>query len=377
MLNLSNTGDTIHFTRSFELTSASSGISQLFTATGNTIIMDGRISTGYQGYVDYADGSSVSIGRTGVITAEIAMLFSCDDISVVNRGTINAPYMGIVVNGDGARIRNDGFISANYGISLNDGSAVVVNARNGRIEGYSNGFLSDCDESEKVVVTNHGSVTSGYFAAKGGDEDNTVISDGKMIGDIDLGDGTNLVDLRNGKFRGEIVGGSGDDQLITDNARYQLVEVQAQGYDSVIASVSYTLSDNVEQLTLTGKTAISAIGSAGDNWLFGNAAENTLSGMNGNDKLDGRGGDDRLTGGAGFDIFVFGKAHGKDTIMDFVDDVDRLDLNNWIRTNNFDQIMSHVHDSDRGAVIRFDHQSVTLVDVDKIDLSEGDFLLTI
>ncbi|MDD1458293.1 M10 family metallopeptidase C-terminal domain-containing protein, partial [Dolichospermum sp. ST_sed7] len=53
--------------------------------------------------------------------------------------------------------------------------------------------------------------------------------------------------------------------------------------DTLSASVTTTLPANVENLTLTGTTAINGTGNAGNNILQGNSANNTLTGLNGND----------------------------------------------------------------------------------------------
>ncbi|MEA5579222.1 SBBP repeat-containing protein, partial [Anabaena sp. UHCC 0451] len=53
--------------------------------------------------------------------------------------------------------------------------------------------------------------------------------------------------------------------------------------DTLTASVTTTLPTNVENLTLTGTTAINGTGNAGDNVFKGNSANNTLTGLNGND----------------------------------------------------------------------------------------------
>lgn len=84
----------------------------------------------------------------------------------------------------------------------------------------------------------------------------------------------------------------------------QVTELANQGTDHVISSVSYVLSDNVENLTLTGTAATSGIG---------NALNNRLTGNQGNNLLNGGGGDDIVRGGAGDDI-VKGDA-GDDTLM--------------------------------------------------------------
>ncbi|WP_413174688.1 Calx-beta domain-containing protein [Anabaena azotica] len=53
--------------------------------------------------------------------------------------------------------------------------------------------------------------------------------------------------------------------------------------DTLSASVTTTLPAGVENLTLTGATAINGTGNANNNVLRGNSANNTLAGLNGND----------------------------------------------------------------------------------------------
>ena len=72
------------------------------------------------------------------------------------------------------------------------------------------------------------------------------------------------------------------------------------------SAASYTLTSDVENLTLTGAAAINGLGNALDNVILGNAAGNTLAGMDGNDTLNGGAGDDVLNGGAGDDVLIGG-----------------------------------------------------------------------
>ena len=70
----------------------------------------------------------------------------------------------------------------------------------------------------------------------------------------------------------------------------------------------------------------SLFGEAGHDRLFAGEGDDTLDGGTGRDLLLGGEGNDRLTGGAGADTFVFGPDHGDDTITDFADGEDLIDL---------------------------------------------------
>ena len=77
------------------------------------------------------------------------------------------------------------------------------------------------------------------------------------------------------------------------------------------ASVTTTLPANVENLTLTGTTAINGTGHAGNNVFTGNSANNTLAGLNGNDTYS----------------FVAKTALGTDTIIETITGgIDTLDF---------------------------------------------------
>lgn len=92
-----------------------------------------------------------------------------------------------------------------------------------------------------------------------------------------------------------LLGGYGDDTYIVDNVNDVVTEYSWQGNDVVIASVTYSLGEEVEELTLTGSSAINGVGNALYNILRGNSAANTL---------DGGLGIDTLIGGGGNDIYV-------------------------------------------------------------------------
>ena len=72
----------------------------------------------------------------------------------------------------------------------------------------------------------------------------------------------------------------------------------------------------MENLLLTGNSAVNGTGNASDNFLIGNSAANTLTGNAGADTLDAKAGADILIGGPGNDTYWLGRGWGNDTIQE-------------------------------------------------------------
>ena len=73
-------------------------------------------------------------------------------------------------------------------------------------------------------------------------------------------------------------GTSANNTYTVDDARDTIAEGVGQGIDTVLASVSYTLPTNVENLTLTGYLNTRALGNELANTLTGNAGNNVFNG---------------------------------------------------------------------------------------------------
>ena len=120
-----------------------------------------------------------------------------------------------------------------------------------------------------------------------------------------------------------MAGGAGNDSYTVDRTADVITELKGGGSDSVKSSVSYTLSANVENLTLAGTLAIDATGNIGKNVLIGNKAANIITGGKGQDVM---------TGGLGADTFDFNSTLDSaatlkhDLIKDFVHLTDKIDL---------------------------------------------------
>ncbi|TRU02341.1 MAG: calcium-binding protein [Microcystis aeruginosa Ma_AC_P_19900807_S300] len=116
-----------------------------------------------------------------------------------------------------------------------------------------------------------------------------------------------------------LIGGLGNDTYQVDTTTDTITENANQGTDTVQSSVTYTLGNNLENLTLTGTTNINGTGNALNNIITGHSGKNTLTGSAGNDTLIGGTGNDTITGGAGDDKFTFNNRNeGIDTITDFL-----------------------------------------------------------
>ena len=112
--------------------------------------------------------------------------------------------------------------------------------------------------------------------------------------------------LSGGSGADRMAGGGGNDTYVVDNAGDVVVENDAEGTDLVQSSVSYTLGAHVENLALTGSSAIGGTGNGLANVLTGNGGANTLAGGDGDDTLDGGAGSDTMLGGAGNDLYLVG-----------------------------------------------------------------------
>jgi Ca2+-binding RTX toxin-like protein len=110
--------------------------------------------------------------------------------------------------------------------------------------------------------------------------------------------------LNGGAGTDTLIGGTGNDVYVVDVATDVVAELAGEGTDTVQSALTWTLSETLENLTLTGHAAINGIGNALDNVLTGNYGNNALTGGAGNDTLNGGGSADTMVGGLGNDTYV-------------------------------------------------------------------------
>jgi Ca2+-binding RTX toxin-like protein len=163
--------------------------------------------------------------------------------------------------------------------------------------------------------------------------DDTIVLAAAADTTVEAGGGNDTVETGSGDDRLDggagvdtLTGGVGNDLYIVDSEGDTVVETEHGGTDEVRASVSFTLPEFVENLTLVGgggesvsalaETSASGTGNALANRLVGNEASNTLAGLGGNDTLLGGMGSDALDGGNGSDGYVYIAGDGDDVIVD-------------------------------------------------------------
>ncbi len=148
----------------------------------------------------------------------------------------------------------------------------------------------------------HGAAGQDYLEGNDGDDELYGEADNDILvgqqGKDKLDGGTGIDSMS---------GGAGDDIYIVDNSGDRVVEFENSGLDEVRASVSFSLSPHVENLTLTGM---------GNTSGTGNNLANVIIGNNGDNRLAGMGGIDLLEGGIGFDTYIYHSGDGVDRIED-------------------------------------------------------------
>ena len=232
----------------------------------------------------------------------------------------------------------------------------------------------------------------------GGDGNDLVIAGAlptNVLGDLPRGDdllgggGQDTLignELDNELFGGSgadvMIGGGGIDYYIVDDVGDLVIEHQLGGLDLVLSSISYTLPDNVEMLTIhPDADGINGTGNDLNNVLFGSRGRNMLSGGAGDDILwGGNEGGDTLIGGEGADIFLFGSIawspRGATEIRDFEVGVDKIHSGVFSMS---EFVLPAMHQDGDDTVLTLnvtEHRTnleIRLIGVDMYLLSQNDF----
>ncbi|NTV15493.1 MAG: calcium-binding protein [Desulfobulbaceae bacterium] len=233
-----------------------------------------------------------------------------DDVIIMGAGNDTA-YGGdgvdIIDGGTGADVMLGG---SNSDIYMVDNSFDIVTELFN--EGSSDRVVSSISYSLSDNVEDLTLIGMAAINATGNELDNLLIGN-SGVNILTGGAGNDSLD--GGTSVDMMSGGTGDDSYVVEVEGETVTELAEEGLDTVYSSINFTLSANVENLSLT-ETAINATGNTLANLLIGNSADNTLIGGTGNDVLEGGLGADSLEGGSDDDSYIFTIGDGADTIYD-------------------------------------------------------------
>ena len=226
---------------------------------------------------------------------------------VLSKYVENLTFLGTeALNATGNNLNNT--IRGNTGNNILDGKQGNDDLRGGLgddtyiIDSSSDYAAEDVDAGIDSVNSNVSYSLSSNIEKLTLTGDIDIYANGNDLANFIIGNtGANSLDGRAGIDT--LKGGNGDDTYTVDNSDDVIIEQDNQGIDSVTSYVSYVLSANVENLTLTGSAALDGIGNAVDNIIIGTSDVNSLVGGGGNDILNGKENVDTLEGGEGNDIY--------------------------------------------------------------------------
>ncbi|MEZ0260735.1 MAG: hypothetical protein ACAH80_06980 [Alphaproteobacteria bacterium] len=264
----------------------------------------------------YIDEVSPGSGGKDLVRSSVsfALVVNVDDLTLL--GTAN-------IDGTGNNSANT--ITGNSGDNFLEGAA----GADSLVGGLGNDSYGVDSASDKLTDT--GGIETVYssitFSLGTGFENLTLVGPDEING---FGNTANNIIIGNGE-KNTIDGGTGldtmagggeSDTFIIDRLTDIIIENGGEGdHDLILSKFTYSLAAiaNVEDLTLTGTTALNGTGNALNNIIRGNTGANTLHGGAGSDSIAGGDGRDILFGDAGGDVFVF-EGEGAFTAIDIIKD---------------------------------------------------------
>ncbi|MBE9220907.1 beta strand repeat-containing protein, partial [Dolichospermum flos-aquae] len=245
------------------------------------------------------------------VTYTIAELANVENLTLTGTAAVNGTGNAAnnVITGNDANNTLDGRAGTDTLIGGLGNDIYVVDSATDTITENTNAGTDTIQSSVTYTIAALANVENltltGTAAINGtGNAANNVITGNGANNSLDGGAGNDTLD--GGAGTDTLIGGTGDDIYIVDSTTDTITESANEGTDTIQSSVTYTIvAANVENLTLTGTTAINGTGNAANNVITGNSANNTL---------DGGAGTDTLIGGLGNDIYVVDSA--TDTITE-------------------------------------------------------------
>jgi Ca2+-binding RTX toxin-like protein len=296
----------------------------------------------YGGWDSYADKVRITIGENGSITDPIGFM-QMNHAHIWNHGTLTS---------------NSNMVISKYDDPVNDpawlNDLIIFNT--GNIIGNSNDIYADLgtivSSGERTEIINHGLI-SGFEKAirvienATGDGEAEIRNYGTIDGDIDLDTTTVDMVITHGSIFGDVTLGGGNDIYRAFGDGFTSGTVYGEGGNDELkgAGTDDTLDGGGGLDTLRGKGGDDDLnGGSGRDVIYGNGGNDLINGGNQADILSGGRGDDVINGGSGSDvitgglgddvltgngqadIFVMNFRAGNDTITDFDDGNDLIDI---------------------------------------------------
>jgi Ca2+-binding RTX toxin-like protein len=245
-----------------------------------------------------------------------------DDVSIIGARIYGNLRQGIRVEGSSDTLIRDSFIFNNSQEADHTYDEIQIRLRSDdavtKLIYYSTNtqILNNTIYSDGMINARYG-IREEPSNVSGGPTG--TIAFGNKITGMDVGaisipgfvhEGTAGDDVMGGTQDADTMHGlAGNDTYTVNHSGDIVVEQADEGTDDhVNSSITYTLTANVEHLTLTGLRAINGYGNALNNRIIGNSANNVIKAAGGDDTLNGGGGIDTLEGGDGNDIYYIDSA---------------------------------------------------------------------
>ncbi|MFB4369251.1 MULTISPECIES: matrixin family metalloprotease [unclassified Pseudomonas] len=232
--------------------------------------------------------------RAGFFGSTFSLANNVEEVDASQTGTVALTLLGnssanLIIGNAGNNVLNGGTGADTLIGGAGNDTYVVDNLGDVVVEKAGEGI----DLVQVAIATAGGTYTLGEHV-ENATLTNTVAFNltGNALNNTLTGNAANNV-LDGGLGADTMNGGAGNDTYIVDDVGDVIID--SAGVDTVLASISYTLGDSLENLSLLGSDHLTATG---------NALANVITGNDGNNILDGGAGVDTLRGGKGDDTYI-------------------------------------------------------------------------
>lgn len=333
----------------------------------STLTIPGIYEAAKVGYSGYFNEELEKIGNYQVFREKIDPEKTDQDIS-----DIAFVYIKAIDNPDG-------------NVPLLIGLETIYNDRNPinyiplfAIENFRNGDFGIFIPNEDIPSGSNGNSGTTGFNFPRGTIGNDIIDGGDTIDSIDGDAGDDTINggagddiIRGGAGADILEGGAGNDRIVIDAD-----DISFEGGDGIDTLIFEGTEDFEYALAAGGFEGIET--GFGNDRIFGSDFSNSIDLGAGDDFTQAGGGDDLLFGGAGADIFIFSGLEGVNTIVDFEDGIDRLQLSRHdfgSRNASEADVLAVTRQIDNDVVIFGDDETIYIQNLRLSDFTGADFML--